>query len=164
MELDAGVVGDPGRDGQAVGNDGEGDLRRQDAGEPRDRRTGVHDQGAVGGEFGEGGPGDAVLLVGRGGLPLGEVRLEVEASGGDGPAVHPADHSGAVEGLQVPANGLGGHLELLGQRDHVHPAAVTGEPQDLLLALRCVHVRLPPSPFMPERVVSLEPYVRMSGK
>ena len=77
-------------------------------------------------------------------LALGEVGLEVEPPGRDGAAVHPADEAGPVEGLQIAPDGLGGDLELLGEGQHVHPAAVTGEPEDLLLPLRCVHVGLRP--------------------
>ena len=132
-------------------------------GQAGDGRTGVEDQRALGRQFGEGRLGDAVLLVGRGRLALGEVRLEVEAPGRDGPAVHPADESGAVEGLQVPADRLRRDLELLGQRHDVHPAAVTGEPEDLLLPLRCVHVRSPPT-SCPNLWFQLGGYARISGK
>lgn len=162
VELDAGVVREAGRDRQAVRDDGERGLQRYGGGQAGDGRTGVEDQRALGRQFGEGRLGDVVLLVGRGRLALGEVRLEVEAPGRDGPAVHPAQQSRAVEGLQVPADRLGRDLELLGQRDDVDPPAVTSEPEDLLLPLRCVHVRSPPP--MPERVVSDGGYACISGK
>lgn len=143
VEVDAGVVGEPGGHGQRVGDHGEPGVRRR----PGDRRrqaghgtAGVEDGTAAVGELGEGGGRDAVLLVGGGGLALGEVRLEVEAAGRDGTAVHPADEAGPVQGLQVAAHGLRRDLELLGQGQDVDPAGLVGEAEDLLLALRCVHV------------------------
>lgn len=136
---------------------------------PASRATvlaGVEDHRALVRQLGDGGLCDAVLLVGRGGLALGEVGLEVQPPGRYGTAVHPPQESRAVEGLQIAADGLRGDLELLGQREHVHPTAVTGEPENLLLPLRCVHVRSPPISVrpMPELVVSLGGYARISGK
>ncbi|CAK7279408.1 hypothetical protein SGPA1_10186 [Streptomyces misionensis JCM 4497] len=145
VELEAGVVGEAGGDGQGVGDDGQLAVQRERGGQAGHGGAGVEDHGAVDGQFGQGRLGDAVLLVGRRGLAFGEVRFEVEAAGRDGPAVHPAQQSGPVEGLEVAADRLRRHLELLGERHDVHPAAVTGEPEDLLLPLRCVHVRLPPT-------------------
>lgn len=75
----------------------------------------VQDHCAVVGQFGDGGLGDAVLLVGRRVLAFGEVGLEVQAPGRYRAAVHPAYETRAVQGLQVAADGLRGDLELLGQ-------------------------------------------------
>lgn len=144
MEVDPGVVGEPGGDGQRVGDHGEGRFDRDGGREAGDGAARVEDDAAAVGEFAEGGGRDAVLLVRGGGLPLGEVRLEVEAAGRDGAAVHAADQAGPVEGLEVAAYGLGGDLEPLGEGDHVDPAGLAGEAEDLLLALRCVHVGLHP--------------------
>ena len=107
------------------------------------------------GQFGEGGLRDAVLLVGRGGLALGEVGLEVETAGRDGAAVHPADEAGAVEGLQVAPDGLGGDLELLGQGQRRPPGRRHGRAGGSPAA---APVRTCPfaSDSMPEPVVSLE--------
>ena len=146
VEVDGGVVGEPGGDGQGVGDEGEPAVQGQLGGEPGDGRSGVEDDAALGGEFGERGPRDAVLLVGGGGLALGEVGLEVEPPGRDGAAVHPAHQAGPVECLQIAPYGLGGDLEGLGEREHVHAPALPRDPQDLLLPLRCVHVCLRPFP------------------
>ena len=99
------------RDGQRVGDEGEPAVQGQLGGQARDGRSGVEDDAAVGGQFGERGPRDAVLLVGGGGLALGEVGLEVEPPGREGPAVHAAHQTGPVEGLQIAPYGLGGDLE-----------------------------------------------------
>src|SRR5690606_22008364 len=84
VQLEAGVVGEAGRDGEAVRDDGEGELHRQRAGEPGGRGAGVPDDRAVDGHLGQGRLGDAVLLVGGGRLAFGEVRLEVEAADRNG--------------------------------------------------------------------------------
>lgn len=55
-----------------------------------------------------------------------------------------AQQSGAVEGGEVAADGLGGDLEPLGEGEHVDPSGFACEAQDLLLALGCVHVGLHP--------------------
>lgn len=140
VEVDAGVVGEPGGDGQRVGDHGERGVDGDGGREAGHRTPRVEDDAAAVGEFGEGGGRDAVLLVGRGGLALGEVRLEVEAAGRYGTAVHPAYEPGPVQGLEVAAHGLGRDLELVGQGQDVDPARLAGEAEDLLLALRCVHV------------------------
>lgn len=75
----------------------------------------VEDHGTVLGEFGEREPGDAVLLVGRGALALGDVGLEVEPPGRYGSTVHTPYETSSVQGLQVTADGLRGDLELLGE-------------------------------------------------
>ncbi len=144
MEVDAGVVGEPGGDGQRVGDHGERDVDGDGRRQTGDRAAGVEDDAAAVGEFGQRGGRDAVLLVGRCGLALGEVRLEGEAACRDGPSVHPPDQAGPVEGREVAAYGLGGHVEPVGKGEHVDTARLTGEEQDLLAALRCVHVGLRP--------------------
>lgn len=140
VEVDAGVVGEPGGDGQRVGDHGERGVDRDRGREAGHRTARVEDDAAARGEFGERRGGDAVLLVGRGGLALGEVRLEVEAAGRYGTAVHPPHEPGPVQGLEVAAHGLGRDLELVGQGQDVDPARLAGEAEDLLLALLCVHV------------------------
>ena len=58
----------------------------------------------------------------------------------DGAAVHPAQHAAALEAGQVPADGLRGDVEDVGQRVDIDPTVGAGEAEDGLLPFRCVHV------------------------
>ncbi len=84
-----GVIREAGRDRQAVRDDGERRLQRKVPGEPGNPYTRVEDHRALVRQLGDGGLCDAVLLVGRGGLALGEVGLEVGARPAGISAVRP---------------------------------------------------------------------------
>ena len=88
-------------------------------------------------ELGRGG-GDGVLVVGAGGLPLADARLdEVQRARGNRAAVHPADDAGPVECGQVAADGLGGDVVGLSELgDRCAPLADHQSGDRLLGALR----------------------------
>ena len=129
------------RSGRRVGDDGERGLQRDRGGEAGDGRAGVEDDRCRrSGSSAR--AASAMRSFSSAAVASRSVRSGSKSRrpAGMAPPCTRRTQAGPVEGLEVAADGLGGDLELLGERQHVDPAAVAGEAEDLLLALRCVHV------------------------
>ena len=73
----------------AIGDNAHLDVGRQQFGEPHRRGAGVDDDGAAVGQLVQRGAGDALFLVDRVNLTVGDARLDAETLDRDGSPVHP---------------------------------------------------------------------------
>ena len=148
VQGDPGDARQPGGDGDGVGRHVEPAVGREQLGEGRGGRAAVEDQApAVGvGQQVQSRGRDLPLRLAAGSPSLAHAGLDQAecCPAGDGTAVHATQEAGALEDGEVPADGLRGDAEALGDGGDRHPAALGDQSGDRLLTLFRVHADLPP--------------------
>ncbi len=100
----------------------------------------IDDDGTAVGQLFECGLGDPVLLCGVHAEPLADRQFHAQPINCNGAAVHPAQHAAPLQAGQVPADGLRGDVEHVGEPVDIDTSVGAGEAEDGLLPFRCVHV------------------------
>ena len=125
---------------EGVGHHRQFPVDRHQFGQPDRGAAGVEQDGALRGQFGQGGLGYPLLLGAVGCLADRQARLGRQPLDRDRAPVHAAEHAAPFQGGQVAADGFGGDVELLGEFGHVDPARDPGPVGDERQSLLGVHV------------------------
>ena len=130
----------------------------QQLGDGLGRRPRVEEDRPVLGKLLEGTSGDGPLLGREPGGAGGERGLELEPLDGDRAAVDAAQGAAPLEHGEVPADGLGGDPQLLGECADLDPAHAPCLVGDALLSLGGVHRTPSSNPGAPPRHVAVGPW------
>src|SRR5665647_3438799 len=103
------------------------------------RRSRIDDDRSAVGQLVERDLGDPLLLPREPLLAVSHCALDPETLHGNRPAVNSPQHPQAFKRRQVPADGFGGHVKIVGKPLDLDAAITTGSAQDLLVAFYRIH-------------------------